>query len=199
MFSVYNIYSQNPKDTILFHKNIIDTNHRVVFIEPPHSDYHKKVIMSLLFDSATINEKVRIIDSLGLINNKRFNSKFLGNWISTFLYKGITYAYYPSEPYFNLYLRVTDSTLVLNDFNDGLSLYAIKEIKNFNNEFSYKIVNSSKEEFTISFIVKKGGVSLKSSLFKRNNIQIVNENNYSKLPIIVNFCPNERCGEFQFQ
>jgi hypothetical protein len=198
LVSLSQAYSQKARDTILIHKNINDSNYHVVFIESPQSVYHKKVIESIIFDSVTINKKLRIFDSLGFIKNKKINSIYCGNWISAFIYKGRKYAYYPSEPYYNLYLRVTDSTLILNDFNDGLSIYSIKALKKFDNECTYKIVNSSLEEFTISFVVKKGGISLKSSLFNRRNIQIVNQNNYSELPIIVNFCPSERCEEFNF-
>ena len=142
-----------------------------------------------------LNPKIFLICSV----NSKFKNKVSDEWISIYNYKDDLYAYCPSEPYYNLYLKITDSTLILNDFNDGLVPYAIKEIKKQNDHYVFKILSSNKEEHTVYiFIMNKNQIAVKSSLFRKSNIWLVNKSKYFSMPIIVNECLNERCREFEF-
>jgi hypothetical protein len=194
------IYCQSIKDTLLFHKNV-DGTYQLVFIDAPQSSYHKKVIESLISDKVSVNEKLVFPVNSKLLADKKIISKFLGDWISTFNFKEKEYAYYPSEPYYNLYIKITDSTIILNDFNEGgLVPYAIKEATKQNGVYIFKIISPSKEEHAMNFyVINNNQIAVKSLLFNRQNIWLTKKENYLKLPIIVNLCPGERCGEFHFK
>ncbi len=193
------IYCQSIKDTLLFHKNV-DGTYQLVFIDAPLSSYHKKVIESLISDKDSVNDKLLFPDNSKLLTDKKIISKFLGDWISTFSFKNKEYAYCPSEPYYNLYIKITDNTIILNDFNEGgLVPYSIKQVTKQNGMYVFKISSPSKEEHTINFyVINKNQVAVKSSMFNRQNIWLTKKENYLKFPIIVNLCPGERCGEFLF-
>lgn len=199
LFSLNQLYSQSIKDTLLFHKNPDNTT-QVVFIDAPQSSHHQKVIESLISDSIALAERLNTMESTGLITDRKFKTKFSGEWISIFNYKDDLYAYCPSEPYYNLYLKITDSTVILNDFNDGLVPYAIKEINKQNSTYVLKVLSASKEEKTIYiFLMNKNQIAIKSSLFIKSNIWLVTKSKYFEMPIIVNECKENRCGEFQFK
>jgi len=199
LFSMNQLFSQSIKDTLLFNKNS-DGNYQLVFIDAPQSSYHKKVIESLFSNNVSVNDKLVFPDNSKLFTDKKIIKKFLGDWISTFKFKEKEYAYYPSEPYYNLYIKITDSTIILNDFNEGgLVSYIIKEVNKQNGMYIFKISSPSKKEHTINFnVINKNQIAVKSSLFNRQNICLTQKDNYLKFPIIVNLCPGERCGEFQF-
>ena len=193
------LYSQSIKDTLFFHREKNDTNYQVIFINSPLSVYHEKVFKLLLSDKSSYYDKLNILDSLTVIKNKKFRSDFIGDWISIYSFKGKNYAYSPSEPFFNLFIRITDSTVVTNDFNDGLTPYFIKGISNKNNEHVFKIVSSNSKEYTLTFSLKKDAVVVKSTLFRNREIRMANKKSFFNLPIIVNFCPSYRCKEFNFK
>jgi hypothetical protein len=192
------IYCQSIKDTLIFNKNS-DGNYQLIFIDTPQSSYHKKVIESLISEKVSVNDKLVFPDNSKLLVDKKIITKFLGDWISTFNFKEKEYAYYPSEPYYNVYIKITDTTIILNDFNEGLVPYAIKEVNKQNGMYSFKIISRSKVEHTINFfVINKNQIAVKSSLFDRPNIWLTKKDNYLKFPIIVNLCPGNRCGEFHF-
>ena len=124
---VSQIYCQNIHDTLYFRKGDNDANFRLVFIDSSKSHFHKKAI-ELLTSDIDYKEKLSGLGALKLISSNKFSTQFLGEWLSVYQYKGKTYAYYASEPYFNVYMKITDSTITLNDFNEGLKPYAIKEV-----------------------------------------------------------------------
>ena len=191
------IYCQSIKDTLLFHK-YSNNYYQLVFIDAPQSSYHKKVIESLI--SVPVNDKLVLPNNSKSLTNKKFIKNILGDWISTFSYKNKEYAYYPSEPYANLYIKITDNSIIMNDFMEGgLVPYSIKEVTKQNGMYIFKILSPSKEEHTINFyVINKNQIAVKSLLFNRQNIWLTKKENYYKFPIIVNLCP-ERCGEFQFK
>ncbi len=197
-FSINQLFSQSIKETLLYHQNS-DNSYQLVFIDAPHSSYHQKVFESLMSDNFTINEKSVFNSDSKFSIDKKIITKFLGDWISTCTYKDKVYAYYPSEPYYNVYIKITDSTIVLNDFNEGLVPYAIKEITKQNNIYVFNVISPSSEVHTIYlFMMKNNLIAVKSSIFNRPNVWLTKKKNFLKLPIIVNLCPGNKCEEFHF-
>jgi len=144
-------------------------------------------------------EKLKSLQYLQLISGKKISPTLTGEWISVHSYKGKTYAYYPSEPFFNVYLRITDSTVVINEFNEGLVPYAIRKITTRKNKTVFTIVNASMKECKLVFVQRNDGYMIQSSLFNKSEIRVMMKPYFFKLPIIVNHCPDYRCEEFQFR
>lgn len=195
---VSQIYCQNIHDTLYFRKGDNDSNFRLVFIDSSKSHFHKKAI-ELLTSDIDYKEKLSGLGALKLISSNKFRTQFLGEWLSVYQYKGKTYAYYASEPYFNVYMKITDSTITLNDFNEGLKPYAIKEVLCRNNTCRYKMISESLEDAEITIVRKNKSIEIRSPLFNKQSNQLVDKETFLRIPIIVNLCPNDRCEEFQFK
>lgn len=157
---------------------------RVVFIDKPHSSYHDKVFKYLL-------------DGVDISTYKSTNY-FNGQWISVHNYKGSNYAYFPSEPYVNVFLGISDSTLLINDFNEGFLTFTIKHIDRdkTNMHFKFRDLNG-KKHFVILKKVSNDFIKARSSLFTNREIQFVKRDSYAEWPIVVNKCnSNNKCADF---
>ncbi len=195
---VSQIYCQNIQDTLFFRKGDNDSNFRLVFIDSSKSRFHKKAI-ELVTSDADYKEKLSNMCALKLISPNKFRTQLLGEWLSVYRYKGKTYAYYASEPYFNVYIKITDSTVILNDFNEGLKPYAIEQVMCKKNKCRYKIISESLDVFEITIVLKNKTIEIKSKLFNKQKIVLAKKKRFLNIPIIVNLCPNYRCEEFQFK
>jgi hypothetical protein len=180
--------SAQKKDTILV-KYSNDNIEQLIFIDTPNSKYHYKTLEIL----TTIRPQPRL-------NQQKIDNPFINQeWISVKLYDNKFYGYHPSEPYFNAYFFINKDSITYNDFNEGL--------------VSYKIVNTIKSQRKMSIFYKKDQkkidkikfikinnliIKLKSSSLNIRNIYLINTNDFFSIPIIVNFCPNNRCPEFIF-
>lgn len=193
------VHSQHYKDTLYDSRINNDSNPQVIFIDTPNSNFHKMVFRLLLSDTSSYQENFELIKVHSFQNHKSI-PQYIGDWITINMYKGRPYAYYPSEPYFNTFIKITDSTILVNDFNDGLIFYIISKTIKKNSKFILHIINSSNKKNTLAFRLKHNGIyKVKSSLFNKSNISMVKKETYFKLPIIVNYCPEKRCQEFNFK
>ncbi len=193
------VYPQNSKDTLYINPNNNESLYQAIFIERPNSIYHKMVFDILLSDSNTYNDNVKQNIKRKAYLGDTINSKYIGDWISIHKYKKNFYAYFPSEPYFNTFIKITDSTLVINDFNEGLTPYKITYVTQKKNKIILTLQNNHNLKHSIFIQQKsKGRVKIKSSLINVNKITFVNKQAYFELPIIVNYCPLNRCQEFKF-
>lgn len=199
LFLTNAIYCQSPKDTAFIFRKNDSTGYQAIFIENPNSLYHKVVFDLLLADKTTYYDKLLILDSLGKHKKQESNFNNLGEWISIYTYKGKKYGYFPSEPFFNLLIIVTDSTVTINNFNDGLTPFAIKKMSVKSNKYIYKLINPEKKIIDLTFILKRNNiVIIKSEILNKRKLMLIKKESFFNLPIIVNHCPGYRCGEFQF-
>jgi hypothetical protein len=179
------IHAQKYRDTLYdsYIKN--DSNLQIIFIDTPNSHFHTMVFQHLLSDSGS---------------NHSSPLKYAGDWISVHMYRGKSYAYYPSEPYFNLFLRISDSTILVNDFNDGLVTYSVKKVNQRKNKFVFLLISSSGIKHTLKLQKKNNEIyELNSSLLNTKKLKVVKKETFFQLPIIVNYCPENRCQEFDFK
>lgn len=191
------LYSQGShSDTLYINGKEGDEDYRVVFVDQPGSGYHKKILG--LFDTAQYKAGVkRACDT----KPKKPGSvlDFAGDWVSVYRHKNMNVAYYPSEPFYNLYISVNDSTVVINDFNDGFVLYTICKARSKKNKLIIEMVDGQGRKADLVFKKAKGQVvEVNSSLFNKHDNRVVRKDAFYQLPIIVNYCPNRRCDEFQF-
>ncbi len=185
-----NSKAQLPKDTLYINKNA----NRIVFVDSPHSKFHDLVFKYLL-----LGFEKNVSTKSDNIPAENWNSSYLGEFITIKKFKGKYFAYLPSEPYNNIFIKVTDSSVSMNDFNDGFVSYRIdkkvkkvKKIKiNLIGNDSVRHILTIKQKLKSLFVIK-------STLFNIKKIHFVKRHNYYDYPIIVNYCPFNRCEEFSF-
>jgi|688.fasta_scaffold546427_2 hypothetical protein len=185
------IQAQKVFDTLKVNKN----EDQIIFIDTPNSKFHHLVFSILLpelYQKDTINVKLEI--------SKKLNSNSIGEWITIKKFKGKYFAYFPSEPYSNTYFRLTDSTVLINEFNEGFISYNIKRKKMKGGKLILTLIGDDRISHFISIKQKPDDIfKVKSSLFTLQRISFVKRQSYYKFPIIVNNCPNNRCQEFIFK
>jgi hypothetical protein len=183
--------AQIKKDTLYINKNV----NQVIFIDTPHSKFHDLVFNILLADiqqNETNKKDMNLSDNL--------YSNYLGQWITVKKLRHKYFAYYPSEPYYNTFFKLSDSTLLINDFNDGFVLYTIKNKKETKKEANFELMGYEGVRHSLYIKHKTKTIFMvKSSLFNVNKAYFVKRSNYYNFPIIVNYCPTNRCQEFNFK
>lgn len=188
------VHAQKYTDTLYDSRIKSDSNLQVIFIDTPHSHFHTLVFQHFLSDSSFEQLKTPIIQKDSSL------LKYAGDWISVHMYQGKPYAYYPSEPYFNLFLKISDSTILVNDFNDGLVIYSIKKVNQRKNKFVFLLSSSSGIKHTLKLQTMNNEIfKLGSSLLNTRKLKVVKKETFFQLPIIVNYCPAYRCQEFDFK
>jgi hypothetical protein len=156
-------------------------------------------------DSVRIAE-VNAILIAGLSNKKvpMHSNLLLGEWMSLHSYKGKLYAYSPSEPYINSYLNLTDSSIEINDFSDGIIPMRITEIAKTKNNgivFVVKGIYEYASQVTFYFLNKEMDLALveTTNQVKEKSYEIMaTKNKIFHMPIIVNDNPTSRFEEWQF-
>lgn len=186
LFSISAIAQKRDTLLIKYFKNEVV---QIVFIDSSNSIYHHKTL-ELLTDKRMHKKSTTPSSSDKLFNN--------GEWISVHPFNGKFYAYFPSEPFANIYLSFKEDSITVNDFNEGLITFKITKTKRNRNRmflffeipdktinyFSFKRINNELAE-------------IKSSYFSNNkSIFITHSDKYFSFPIIVNFCRDNRCPEF---
>ncbi len=183
--------AQLTKDTLYIDKIV----NQVIFIDTPHSKFHDLVFKFLLSD---VQKYVHSKTDSYLSDN--LNSNYFGEWITVKKFKGKYFAYHPSEPFYNTLLKFSDSVLLINDFNEGFISYAINNKKEKKKRIQFQLVDHGDIRHFLSIKQKSKKLFIvKSSLFNENKLYFVRRSNYYDYPIIVNYCPTNRCQEFNFK
>ncbi|RTL47664.1 MAG: hypothetical protein EKK39_13730 [Sphingobacteriales bacterium] len=186
-----NTNAQLTKDTLYINRN----SNQVVFIDTPHSKYHDLVFKFLLSDL-----KQNGAAKTNIVNTENISSSYLGDWITVKKFKNKYFAYFPSEPFYNTFFRLSDSVLLINDFNEGFITYRVADIGEKIKKVKIKLIGNEGERYSISIRQKSKKLFIvKSSLFKVKKLYFVKRDNYFDYPIIVNYCPTSRCQEFDFR
>jgi hypothetical protein len=197
-------YGQVKKDTAFLHRAFENGSYHAIFLANKNSPFHDEVSEGFKIDTFTYNSFVRDLkDSGNSIRN--FEINFNQDWYSLHQYKQKYYAYLPSEPYVNSYIRITDSTVILNDFNDGLIPALIQKLEWLDaktlkihtaavyKEYSvliFHFLNVARDLSVIEFPYKDKKIRFRLSASK---------DRLKKYPIIVNYCPDARVHEWEFE
>ncbi len=183
--------AQLTKDTLYTDKN---TN-QIIFIDTPHSKFHDLVFNFLL---SGMQEYVYTNTDSYLTDN--LNSNYYRELITIKKFKGKYFAYHPSEPFYNTLLKFSDSVLLINDFNEGYISYVINNKKEKKKRLQFELVGHKGIRHFMSIKQKsKKLLIVKSSLFNEKKLYFTRRLNYYDYPIIVNYCPTNRCLEFNFK
>lgn len=186
-----NIAAQSMRDTLYTNEEL----GQVIFIDKPNSVYHTLVFNFLLSDL-----KKNVFDNTKTIGKEDLKSRYLGDWITVKKFKGRYFAYLPSEPFYNTFFRLSDSTIIINDFNEGFITYRIINKRgNLKNIKIALVVNEKNRPFVSIRQTSNSLFIVKSSLFNVKKLYFVKRDSYFNYPIIVNNCPSNRCPEFDFQ
>lgn len=186
-----NAKAQLANDTLYIDKMA----NQVVFIDAPHSKFHDLVFKNLSLD---VNECVP--SKTDIYKSYNLNSNYSGDWITVKKFKGKYFAYYPSEPFYNTFFKLTDSTILINDFNDGFISFAIDNKKEKKKKMQLELVEREGVRHYLSIRQKSKTIFIvKSSLFTASKLYFVKRQSYYDYSIIVNNCPTNRCQEFNFK
>lgn len=206
IFFIQNSFCQlYSSDTIFLKRGNISNSFHRVFVLNNFSTYHTQLFQNMQKDSVHIAE-VNAILNAGLSNKKvpMLSNLLLGEWMSLHSYKGKLYAYSPSEPYINSYMNLTDSSIEINDFSDGIIPMRITEIaktKNYGIVFIVKGLYEYTRQVTFYFLNKEMDLALveTTNQAKEKRYEIMaTKNKIFHMPIIVNDCLTSRVGEWQF-
>jgi len=185
-----NTNAQLMKDTVYINKKM----DQVVFIDTPHSKFHDLVFKFLLSDL-----KENVSAKANIVTTENLSPSYLGDWITVKKYKKKYFAYFPSEPFYNTFFRLSDSVLLINDFNEGFITYSIVDKDEKIKKVKIKLMGNEGERHSISIRKKSKTLFIvNSSLFNVKKLYFVKRDNYFDYPIIVNYCPIQRCQEFDF-
>ena len=182
------------KDT-LFLKISNNMPEQIVFIDTAYSIFHREII-NILLNNDRHKESSTIISNRILANQKNI----FDNWISVEVYKNKYYAYYPSESFHNTYISVNQDSIRYNDFNEGFVAYKISKIKSKKNVAKVFFTNENNIENI--FLFRRVGnevIKFKPTSQSKKSIYLTSVKKYISLPIIVNYCPTNRCQEFYFK
>jgi hypothetical protein len=186
-----NTNAQFLKDTLYTNKN----SDQVIFIDTPHSKFHDLVFKYLLSDLKQ-NASVKT----DIITTENLNSSYFGDWITVKKFKGKYFAYFPSEPFYNIFMNLSDSLFLINDFNEGFISYVIVDRTEKRNRIKIKLVGNDGLQHFLTIKQKSNTLFIvKSTLLNVKKLYFVKRQNYFDYPIIVNNCPSKRCQEFNFQ
>ncbi|HUC80104.1 MAG TPA: hypothetical protein VMR70_04275 [Flavisolibacter sp.] len=199
-----NSYCQGRKDTTFLHRAIENGEYHAIFLDRENSSYHNELSEGFVIDTFIYNDILQNLKDSG----KRMSYFPIGldrDWYSLHQYKQKYYAYLPSEPYVNLYIRITDSTIIMNDFNDGLIPAFIQNIE-WVNAKTLKIYSAGlyKEHSVIIFHFLTTAKNLAVVEFPnadekfRFNL-LATKKKLKDYPIIVNHSPNGRAHEWEFE
>ena len=188
-FFLFSISSTAQKRDTLLIKYLKNEVVQIVFIDSPNSIYHYKTL-ELLTDKKMYKKSTIPSSSDKLFNN--------GEWISVHPFNGKYYAYFPSDPFANIYLSFNDDSITLNDFNEGLITFKTTKTKRSRKRM---LLFFEVQDKTINYIsfkrINTELAELKSSYFSNNkSIFITHSDKYFSFPIIINFCQDNRCPEF---
>jgi hypothetical protein len=186
-----NANAQSVGDTLLVDSN----SNRSVFIDAPHSKFHY-----LAWEGFRLNINDRLPDTSGYSPFRGLNLDYSGDWITVKRFRNRYYAYCASEPYFNSIFRISDSSLITNDFNDGLVSYYIERRKLKQRKIELQLISIEGVRQTLVFKRKTKKIFIaKSSLLNVKKVYVVKRRDYFEFPIIVNYCPTNRCEEFDLR
>lgn len=186
-----NTYAQSMLDTVYTNKEL----GQVVFIDKPNSKFHKLVFNFLLPDL-----EQNLFANTQTIGAEDLKSRYFGDWITVKKFQGRYFAYLPSEPFYNTFFRLSDSTITINDFNESFITYRINNKRgNLKNIKIAIVVNEKNRHFVSIRQISNSLFIVKSSLFNVKKQYFVKKNSYFNYPIIVNNCPSNRCPEFDFR
>jgi len=199
IFSISSLIGQKNKDTIFLFKKNDQFGYHSVFITGPNSSYHNK-LFDYLDPDANI-KKANLLNKHTYIHfsNSDFINSISGDWISVHRFNDSIYAYLPSEPFYNSFIRVTDSAIWINDFNDGFVPLRIIKIKKTKNKFRCYLKDPESKSTIMDFNIQKNAFASINIMKYDNAARLyIKRNLFNQLPIIVNYCPEQRCVEFNF-
>ena len=195
--------SQSLSDTSIISRYKEDDYH-VVFIDKEGSSFYDGILKGVKVDSFHYNNVLQEIKDSSNISIKRFSLHIKREWISLNVYKDKFYVYVPSEPYVNLHLAFTDSTVIINFFSDGyipFIMQGITDKKDGSIEFNIKGLYYEYSQIIVHFLSRQKDIAIVEFPLKQGEGRyhlVGAKEKIRSFPIIVNYCPGRRCDEWQF-
>ena len=197
-------FAQQPDTTFLFRNDKNGVYHAVFVDTTGTADAYSWIAQSMRIDTLMYEEAIaREKKEIGVV--KKNQIPLAESWFSLHQFKGKFYVYSPSEPYYNLYVKFTDSTMIINYFDDGLRpslITSVSKIQKNKLEIRSQGDLSSMNRMIIHFLTTERDVAIfefPDSQLENKYALMVAENSLRKFPIIVNYCETDRVGKWNFE
>ena len=155
------------------------------------------------FDGDSYNYSLQYLKDKGVKLTKNRITDLPKKWIILKYYKNKFYAYHPSDFYSHFKAAITDTAFI--DFGgEGPMANKILSYKKINEKtFSFSLtgVERPKRNLTIHIVDKTNGIAIFEELYDDKDklyYLMVDAAKIRKLPIIVNYCKNQKRMEFDF-
>jgi hypothetical protein len=206
-YCVVQASGQGISDTSFLLRELIspDTYHAVFVTRNKKSVFYTQLQQHIAIDTNLYNQTIKELrDSLRTPLKRTPQLVINRDWYSLHQYKSKYFMYSPSEPYFNTWLRITDSTVVMNYFNDGVLPAIIKKAA-WKDPNTLAICTISKydhdNQIIIHFVNKQKGIMVlefPKRAADNRYILMVSSSHMKEYPLIVNYCRTQRVAEWKF-
>lgn len=198
--------AQVKKDTVFLMKNFTSEGSRhIIYIESNPKSWAYTKALEKDFDPETYNMYLKeAVEKYNAAPGKHKLPQFSKNWYPLYLYKGKYYVYYPSDNCVNNWVSINDSTVVLTAGCEGpypavIQHITMKEQNRLTMDVTDPLFGSV--TMTIHLINLQRGIAIIGSKLSSGEIKyqlVVDENKFRNFPIIVNYNPNGKSEEFEF-
>ncbi|HEX8333647.1 MAG TPA: hypothetical protein VF622_13585 [Segetibacter sp.] len=200
------VKSQGKSDTTIIAR-YKEEDYHVVFEDRKGSSFYEGILKGVEVDTFQYNRVLQEIKDSFNISIKRFSLPLKREWVSLNVYKDKYYAYAPSEPWVNLHFAFTDSTVIINFFNDGYIPSIIQSITNKDGSIVLNIkalyyYDDEYSKIIVHFLLKQKDIAIIAFPLKQGEGRyhlVGAKEKIRSFPIIVNYCPGRRCAEWQFE
>ena len=202
-----NIYAQSTgkKDTLFLLREKRPTGYHTVFIDTNPASRYYKAISDFSF---TGDDKKIYASTLAIVKDKRltrFTSKaFPRKWIKVYQHKGKFYAYYPSDFMAHYMVRITDSTYISYEGEGPLAnrIISFSSIDSSTYRFTLKSPYTGIHKLVVHIIDRQKGIAVFEESAETGEIYrtlMVTADKVRGLPVIVNYSPDQKEVEFDFE
>lgn len=198
---------QAKRDTAFLLREFIDGSiyHSIYVENDRKSPYYDNIRNYIAIDRNVYDRTFKYLkDSLSGKVNKNSLKSLDRNWYSLHQFKNKYYVYAASEPYVNTWIGITDSTITLNYFDDGVVPAIIKHAKWINAStihFTLISIHETDKIIKMHIIDAARGIAIfefpLSPPDKRYQL-MVSANRMQKFPVIINYCKEGRVPEWEF-
>ena len=200
------IFSQrgfSQKDTAFLYREVREDWYQAIYKAKNHSSLYNSLAKGFRIRPDYYNEVLQQIKDSSGGSVKHLKINFPDEWYSLHQYKGKTYFYLPAEPHVNTFMKISDSTLILNYFNDGCIPALLQKVDVINPQkliiSTYSLYKEESQIIFHFFTGKRDIAVVEYPLREKNKFELMAaKKSLSKYPLIVNFCRNGACNEWTF-
>ena len=198
-------------DSLFFIRDSTEMYYHRIFIDTNKNSTFYSLVSNFSFnnyDSISYQRSLEYLYAKQLFPHQQFNNNLPKEWIKLEIYKGVTYVYSPNDFYFHYKIQFTDSVFINWNGEGPEAAFIHKFQKKNSNTYVFNLTSESFANtiVTIKFLNKENGIALfqfkKKRAYSKQTlcyyVLMVDVNKMKKLPLLVNFCNNQKQYELEF-